>query len=167
MNYVEPQITDHGDLVELTAAAGILLTEDGAGKAVTVQVDPIIGLTLQILPEEPPQPVLITGVPVLPGRPFSLQTALQCLTRRVKRVVWPVHTAREAYMIRTYRSFAGLLATVATVAALMVVPATSSADKTLQISVPSLGAIVCPILGNGTGSVNGVLIALNLRICPS
>jgi hypothetical protein len=50
MNYIAPTLTDHGDLIELTAAAGILLTEDGAGKAVTVQVDPIIGLTLQILP---------------------------------------------------------------------------------------------------------------------
>jgi hypothetical protein len=50
MTYIAPKITDHGDLIEMTAAAGILLTEDAAGKAVTVQVDPIIGLTLQVLP---------------------------------------------------------------------------------------------------------------------
>jgi hypothetical protein len=69
-------------------------------------------------------------------------------------------------MIRTYRSFAALLATVATVAALMVVPASSSA-KTLELSLPQLGEIVCPIVGNGTGGLNGVLLALNIRICPS
>jgi ribose/xylose/arabinose/galactoside ABC-type transport system permease subunit len=69
-------------------------------------------------------------------------------------------------MIRTQRSFAALLATVATVCALMV-PASASADKTLQIDVSSLGAIVCPIVGTGTGGLNGVLLALKLRICPS
>jgi hypothetical protein len=50
MNYVAPKITDHGDLLELTQAAGALGTEDGAGKAVTVDIDPIAQLTLQILP---------------------------------------------------------------------------------------------------------------------
>jgi hypothetical protein len=50
MTYITPKITDHGDLRELTAAAGLLLDEDGAGKSITVQVDPIVGLTLQVLP---------------------------------------------------------------------------------------------------------------------
>ena len=50
MTYIAPKITDHGDLIALTAAAGIILTEDAAGKSVTVQIDPILGLTLQVLP---------------------------------------------------------------------------------------------------------------------
>jgi hypothetical protein len=50
MNYVAPKITDHGDLLELTQAAGAIGTEDGAGKSITVDVDPIAQLTLQILP---------------------------------------------------------------------------------------------------------------------
>jgi hypothetical protein len=71
-------------------------------------------------------------------------------------------------MIRTYRSLVGLLATVAAVTALMVVPATSSADKTLQIDVSPLGPIVCPLVGTGTGNlVGGALLAYHYRICPS
>jgi hypothetical protein len=71
-------------------------------------------------------------------------------------------------MTRTYRSLVGLLATVATVAALMVVPATSSADKTLEVDASPLGPVACPILGTGTGNlVGGVLVAFHYRICPS
>lgn len=49
MSYTKPTVTDHGDLVEITAASGVLLTEDGAGKAITADIGPI-GLTLQVLP---------------------------------------------------------------------------------------------------------------------
>ncbi len=49
MDYTKPKVTDHGDLVDITAASGIALDEDGAGKAITAQVGPI-GLTLQVLP---------------------------------------------------------------------------------------------------------------------
>jgi hypothetical protein len=50
MNYIAPKLTDHGDLLELTAASGLLVTEDGVGKVVSVEIDPIVGLTLQVLP---------------------------------------------------------------------------------------------------------------------
>ena len=49
MDYKTPEVTDHGDLVEITAASGIALTEDGAGKSITADVGPI-SLTLQVLP---------------------------------------------------------------------------------------------------------------------
>ena len=49
MNYNTPKVTDHGDLVEITAASGIVLGEDGVGKDVTATIGPI-DLTLQVLP---------------------------------------------------------------------------------------------------------------------
>jgi hypothetical protein len=64
-----------------------------------------------------------------------------------------------------HRSLAGLLATAASVVALTV-PATSNAT-TVTLPLPSLGAVVCPLLGNGAGSLNAILVGLNLRICPS
>ena len=50
MAYEAPQIRDYGDLLELTAAAGTLGSEDGAGKVVTAGVDPIAQVTVQLLP---------------------------------------------------------------------------------------------------------------------
>lgn len=50
MSYEEPEIRDYGDLVEMTRASGVLGSEDGAGKAVYVVVDPIGEATVQLLP---------------------------------------------------------------------------------------------------------------------
>jgi hypothetical protein len=64
------------------------------------------------------------------------------------------------------RSFAGLMATAAAVVALTV-PATSSAT-TATIDLTPLGPLVCGLTGGGTGSLSGgLLLALNLRVCPS
>ena len=74
------------------------------------------------------------------------------------------NTAREAILIRTQRAFVGLLATVATVVALMV-PAGAQA-KTLDLPLAPLDAILCPLVGTGSGSlIGGALLALNIRVC--
>lgn len=70
---------------------------------------------------------------------------------------------REAILIRT-RTFAGLLATVATVAALMV-PVSASA-KTISLTPTPLDGLICGLVGTGGGSLlGGVLVALNIKIC--
>jgi hypothetical protein len=50
MNYEKPQVVDYGDLVELTAAAGALLSEDGIGKTVQVGVGDIIDVSVGLFP---------------------------------------------------------------------------------------------------------------------
>jgi hypothetical protein len=50
MSYESPEIRDYGDLLEITAASGILGSEDGAGKVVSGGVDPIAQVTVQLFP---------------------------------------------------------------------------------------------------------------------
>lgn len=50
MSYEAPEIRDYGDLLDITGAAGSLGNEDGAGKTVTVGVDPIAQVTVQLFP---------------------------------------------------------------------------------------------------------------------
>ncbi len=50
MQYEKPQVVDYGDLVELTAAAGALISEDGVGKTVQVGVGDIIDVSIGVLP---------------------------------------------------------------------------------------------------------------------
>lgn len=50
VQWTPPALVDYGDLVTITAAAGVLGSEDGAGKAVTVDVNPVAQVTLQVLP---------------------------------------------------------------------------------------------------------------------
>ena len=71
-------------------------------------------------------------------------------------------------MIKRYRSLVGLLATIAAITALMVAPAASNADPTLQIDASPLAPLACGALGSGTGNLaGGPLLAYNYRICPS
>lgn len=48
--WTPPVVVDYGDLVAITSAAGVLGGEDGAGKSVTVDVNPIAQVTVQVLP---------------------------------------------------------------------------------------------------------------------
>lgn len=48
--WTPPAVADYGDLVTITAAAGVLGIEDGAGKAATVDVNPVAQVTVQVLP---------------------------------------------------------------------------------------------------------------------
>jgi hypothetical protein len=48
--YTPPVVRDYGDLVELTQAGALGTVEDGTGKQVSVVIDPIAQLTLQVLP---------------------------------------------------------------------------------------------------------------------
>lgn len=48
--YVEPEIRDYGDLLDVTRASGAIGSEDGAGKSVQVTVDPITQVTVQVFP---------------------------------------------------------------------------------------------------------------------
>lgn len=50
MEYEKPQVVDYGDLVELTAAAGAAISEDGVGKTVQVGVGDVIEISIGILP---------------------------------------------------------------------------------------------------------------------
>ena len=50
MDYVKPEVVDYGDLVELTAAAGSLGSEDGTGKTIQAGVGDVIGVSVGILP---------------------------------------------------------------------------------------------------------------------
>jgi hypothetical protein len=48
--YTPPEVRDYGDLVELTQAGALGTVEDGTGKQISVVVDPIAQVTLQVLP---------------------------------------------------------------------------------------------------------------------
>ena len=50
MIYETPQVQDLGDLAELTLATGSLGTEDGLGKTITAQIDPLLRLSIGVLP---------------------------------------------------------------------------------------------------------------------
>jgi hypothetical protein len=48
--YGTPEIRDYGDLIELTQAGSLGTVEDGTGKQITITVDPIAQVTVQVLP---------------------------------------------------------------------------------------------------------------------
>ena len=48
--YEKPEVIDFGDLVELTAAAGSVGTEDGAGKTVQAGIGGVGSVSLGLLP---------------------------------------------------------------------------------------------------------------------
>lgn len=50
MTYEEPVVQDYGDLLDVTRASGALGGEDGAGKSVQVDANPVAQLTVQVLP---------------------------------------------------------------------------------------------------------------------
>lgn len=50
MSYEEPRIADYGDLLDITAAGAAGGTEDGAGKQLQVDANPLAQVTVQILP---------------------------------------------------------------------------------------------------------------------
>ena len=50
MSYEQPQISDYGDLLDITAASGAVGAEDGAGKSISVDANPIAQVTIQLLP---------------------------------------------------------------------------------------------------------------------
>ena len=50
MSYEQPQIRDYGDLLDITAATGSVGGEDGAGKTVSVDANPIGQVTIGLLP---------------------------------------------------------------------------------------------------------------------
>ena len=50
MSYEQPQIRDYGDLLDMTAATGAVGGEDGAGKSISVDANPIAQTTIQLLP---------------------------------------------------------------------------------------------------------------------
>ena len=50
MSYEDPRVADYGDLLDMTAAAGAVGAEDGAGKSVQVDANPVAQLTVQVLP---------------------------------------------------------------------------------------------------------------------
>jgi hypothetical protein len=48
--YEKPQISDYGDLLELTAASGVAGTEDGVGKTVQAGVGGVVEVSVGVLP---------------------------------------------------------------------------------------------------------------------
>jgi hypothetical protein len=50
MDYEKPEVVDFGDLLELTAAAGIVGSEDGVGKTVQAGVGGIVEVSVGVLP---------------------------------------------------------------------------------------------------------------------
>ena len=50
MDYEKPEVVDFGDLLELTAAAGSIGTEDGAGKTIKVGVGGVVSASIGLLP---------------------------------------------------------------------------------------------------------------------
>lgn len=50
MSYEEPEIRDYGDLLEITAAAGQVGSEDGAGKVIAGGVPGLAEVTVQLFP---------------------------------------------------------------------------------------------------------------------
>lgn len=50
MSYEQPTISDYGDLIDITAAAGSVGAEDGAGKTISVDANPIAQVTIGLLP---------------------------------------------------------------------------------------------------------------------
>lgn len=50
VGYEVPEVRDYGDLLDITAAAGSLGTEDGAGKTVSVDGGSLGSVTVQLFP---------------------------------------------------------------------------------------------------------------------
>ena len=48
MSYEKPQVVDYGDLRSLTLATGSIGTEDGVGKTVQVNVDPVLEVSVGV-----------------------------------------------------------------------------------------------------------------------
>jgi len=50
VDYVKPEVVDYGDLVELTAAAGSIGSEDGTGKTIQAGVGGVVDVSVGVLP---------------------------------------------------------------------------------------------------------------------
>lgn len=48
MTYEKPQVVDYGDLLALTAAQGVVGTEDGVGKTVQAGVGGVAGVSVGV-----------------------------------------------------------------------------------------------------------------------
>jgi hypothetical protein len=50
VHYEKPYISDYGDLLELTAASGVVGSEDGIGKTVQGGVGGVVEVSVGVLP---------------------------------------------------------------------------------------------------------------------
>ena len=51
MSYEQPQISDYGDIVALTAAVGTVGFEDGSGKDIRAGIDGLGSVSVALLPD--------------------------------------------------------------------------------------------------------------------
>jgi hypothetical protein len=50
MDYEKPSIIDFGDLLDITAASGVVGSEDGVGKTVQAGVGDVVEVSVGVLP---------------------------------------------------------------------------------------------------------------------